>query len=99
MKQYIVESISTFYEIHVVEAKNEEEAKEIAKQADYNLSEWLGQTVVNVRESTIYELNRFRQRDPHFFNGYSTIDKEGFLVYHHPTGEVMSTMTKVKVRN
>ena len=49
-KRFAVETISTFAEVHLVYAENEEEAKKIAANADYNTSKWLGQQVIKYRD-------------------------------------------------
>jgi hypothetical protein len=81
LKRFSVETVSTFYEVHVVFAENEEMAKKIASQTDYNLSKWLGEQVVNVREAKDKDIERFKETDEYFFEGASAIDDEGSLVY------------------
>jgi predicted porin len=67
LKRFSVETTSTFYEVHIVHAKNEEEAKLIAASADYNFSKWLGQNFVNVREAKDKDIERFRENGPILF--------------------------------
>lgn len=98
-KKFIVESLSTFYEIHVVEAESEEQAKEIAREADWNMSDWLGQTFIDVRDSTDSEIERFQQRDKYFFRGYTTMNEDGDIVYMHPNGEINKNMPIIRKFN
>lgn len=95
-KKFIVESISTFYEIHVVEAESEEQAKEIAKETDWNMSEWIGQTFIDVRDHTEEEIDRFQKRDKYFFKGYATMDENGNIYYMHPDGSINPNMPVIK---
>lgn len=91
-KKFIVESLSTFYEIHVVEAENEDQAKQIAKETDWNMSQWLGDTFIDVRDCTESELERFHNRDKYFFKGYTTMDDKGDIYYMHPDGKINKNM-------
>lgn len=95
-KKFIVESLSTFYEIHVVEAENEEQAKEIAKETDWNMSDWLGQTFIDVRDYTEEEIQRFYKRDKYFFKGYTTMDVNGDIYYMHPDGKINKNMPVIR---
>jgi hypothetical protein len=81
LKRFSVETTSTFYEVHIVHAKNEEEAKLIAASADYNFSKWLGQNFINVREAKDKDIEQFREMDPYFFEGAAKIDEDSFVVY------------------
>ena len=76
-KKFVVETINTFYEAHLVEAENEEEARLIASNSDYNASKWLGQQFVAVEKYSKQDLERLKARDDYFFEGYSTIDDDG----------------------
>jgi hypothetical protein len=80
-KRFAVETLSTFTEVHVVFAENEEEAKKIAAIADYNTSKWLGQQVIRVRDCGKKQIERYIQEDEYFFNGAAMIDDENYLVY------------------
>ena len=81
LKRFSVETVSTFYEVNIVFAENEEMAKTIAAQTDYNVSKWLGSQVINVREAKDKDIERFKETDEYFFEGASAIDDEGSLVY------------------
>jgi hypothetical protein len=96
-KKFIVETISTFSEIHIVEAENEQQAQFIAKNSDYNASKWLGQQFVAVEKYSEQDLKRIKARDDYFFEGYSTIDKDGCLVYKKMNGQVYGNMPKEKL--
>jgi hypothetical protein len=80
-KRFVVESVSTFYEVHLVEAENEEEAKFIAQHSDYNASKWLGQQFASVSEFDKRDLPRLKQVDSYFFEAVAAIDNKGYLFY------------------
>ena len=88
LKRFSVEMISSFYEVHIVHAKDEEEAKLIAASSDYNLSNWLGQNVINVREAKDKDIERFKEMDDYFFEGASKLDTDENLVYTDLEGKV-----------
>lgn len=98
LKRFSVETLSSFYEVHIVYAKNEEEAKLIAASSDYNLSNWLGQNVINVREAKDKDIERFKEMDEYFFNGAARIDDDNYVIYTDIEGKVVKeTMTKEKL--
>ena len=41
LQQFSVETVTTFYEVHMVRAKDEAEAEFIAMNSDYNASKYL----------------------------------------------------------
>ena len=82
--KFVVETVSSFYEVHIVEAKNEEEARKIAENSDYNASKWLGQHISNITKYDERDLPRLKQIDSYFFEGVAKIDKSGHIVYVHP---------------
>jgi hypothetical protein len=97
-KRFAVETLSTFAEVHIVYAENEEEAKKIAANADYNTSKWLGQTVIRIRDCGKKQIERYKQEDKYFFDGAAMIDDEGFVVYTDLDGKVINEhMSKVYV--
>ena len=73
-KKFVVETINTFYEAHLIEAENEEEAKLIASHSDYNASKWLGQQVANVSKYDKRDLPRLKNLDSYFFDGYASLE-------------------------
>jgi uncharacterized protein (DUF2147 family) len=90
--------LSSFAEVHVVYAKDEEEAKKIAANADYNTSKWLGQQVVRIRDCGKKQIERYKQEDKYFFDGAAMIDDENFVVYTDLDGKVINEhMSKVYV--
>ena len=97
LKRFSVESVSTFYEVHIVHAENEEQAKLIATQADYNASKWLGQQVSNVRVCDDVDLNRLKELDDYFFAGSATVDAAGNLFYLNEDGTKNGNMPTTKV--
>lgn len=99
LKRFVVETTSNFHEVHVVYAKDEEEAKFIAQQADYNSSNWLGQQFIGVFDATNEKIAEYEARDEYFFRGASKIDEEGYLIYTNYDGkQVNQNMRKEKVR-
>jgi hypothetical protein len=96
-KKFVVETVSTFYEVHLVEAENEDEAKFIVANSDYNASKWLGQQVASVNEFDERDMPRLRKLDTYFFDGYATIEND-YLVYRKMNGELNGNMPHEKVR-
>jgi hypothetical protein len=90
-KRFVVETVSTFAEVYVVFAKNEEEAEKIAANSDYNSSKWLGQQVIRVRDCGKKQIERYIQEDEYFFNGAAMIDDENYLVYTDFNGKIKKT--------
>jgi hypothetical protein len=97
LKRFSVESVSTFYEVHIVHAENEEQAKFLATQSDYNASKWLGQQISNVRVCEDADLIRLKEMDKYFFEGSATVDKDGNLYYVREDGSVMESMPLTKI--
>jgi hypothetical protein len=89
-KRFAVESISTFAEVSIVYARNEQEAKKIAENSDYNTSKWLGQQIVRVRDCGKKQIERYCKEDEYFFAGAAAIDDEGFLFYTDLDGKVVN---------
>ena len=97
-KRFAVETLSSFAEVHVVYAKDEEEAKKIAANADYNTSKWLGQQIIRIRDCGKKQIERYKQEDKYFFDGAAMIDDENFVVYTDLDGKVINEhMSKVYV--
>ena len=97
-KRFAVETISTFAEVHIVFAENEEQAKKIAAEADYNTSKWLGQTVIRVRDCGKKQIERYKQEDKYFFDGVAMINEEGHLFYTDFDGKIVNeAMPKTKI--
>ena len=99
-KRFAVETLSTFAEVHVVYAKDEEEAKKIAANCDYNTSKWLGQQLIRIRDCGKKQIERYKQEDKYFFDGAAMIDDEGFVVYTDLDGKnINSAMPKEFIGN
>ena len=94
---FVVETVNTFSEVHIVEAENEEMAKKIAENSDYNASKWLGTQVSNVYHYDEREIPRLVKMDTYFFDGYATVDEEGYLYYKKMNGEVNGNMSPRKI--
>jgi hypothetical protein len=86
MPKYIVEQISAFRNVHVVEAENEDAALAIADQADDNWQEWLGSLKIDITNYTDERISFFKDKD-YFWDGVSYKDADGFIGYIHPSGE------------
>lgn len=97
-KRFAVETVNTFYEVHIVHAKDEEEAKFIAQNSDYNASKWLGQQIANISECSDSDLVRFKKIDDYFFNGSAKIDENGRLLYIKEDGTINGNMPIEKIR-
>ena len=86
MPKYIVEQMSAFRNVYVIEADNQEEAIKISEHADDNWQEWLGTLKIDVNEYTDERISYFRDKD-YFWAGVTYKDKDGYIAYHHPSGE------------
>jgi hypothetical protein len=84
--KYLVEVLSTFRNVYVVEAENEEDALLVAENSDDNWQEWLGQQKLDVRVYDDSQKEYFKSKDKYFWEGYTSLDENGHLVYHHPDG-------------
>ena len=91
MPKFIVETLQTFHECHIVEAENAEQAQKIADNSDYNASLHLGSTLVDVQKFSESKLKRWRERENYFFEGYAAIEN-GHLVYRKPDGTLNGNM-------
>jgi len=99
-KRFAVETLSTFAEVHIVYAENEEEAKKIAANADPNTSKWLGQQVIRIRDCGKKQIERYLKEDEFFFGGAAVINEEGYLVYTDLEGKVINnSMPKRKIED
>ena len=97
MKKFIIETIQTFHETHVIEAENEEIARKAVEHIDYNTSRHLGQNILTVRDYSIGEIERLMDSDKYFFKGYASIGEKGLLhqiVYKHFDGSINQNMIK-----
>jgi hypothetical protein len=83
MPVYIVETLSTFRHVHVVEAKDKDEALKVADKADYNWEEYLGLLKIDVNEYSEEQIKVFKEK-PFFWSGISYIDETGEASYKHP---------------
>lgn len=96
-KKYVVETVNTFYEIHIVEAEDEAEAEFIVNNSDYNASKWLGQQIAAINEFDEKDLNRLMKVDSYFFSGYATIEDDK-LLYRKMDGTLNGNMPQEKIR-
>ena len=88
MTKYIVESIGMFRQIHIVESENEDAAMEIARIADDNWQEYLGEVKIDIAEFTPERIKHFQEKD-FFWEGISFKDENGVVRYKHKNGEVV----------
>ena len=91
MPKFIVETLQTFHECHIVEAENVEQALKIANASDYNASLHLGSTLVDIQKFSESKLKRWRERESYFFEGYAAVE-DGRLVYRKPDGTLNGNM-------
>lgn len=91
MPKFIVETLQTFHECHIVEAENVEQALKIAEASDYNASIHLGSTLVDIQKFSESKLKRWREREKYFFEGYAAVEN-GHLVYRKPDGTLNGNM-------
>ena len=96
-KKFVVETVSSFYEVHLVEAENEEEAQFITQNSDYNASKWLGQQVANISKFDERDMPRLKKVDSYFFEGYATIEDD-YLLYRKMDGTLNGSMPQNKIR-
>jgi hypothetical protein len=81
--KYIVETIGLFRQVHVVESENEEDALAIAKVADDNWQEYLGEVKMDINEFTEEQISLFKKKQ-YFWDGVSYRDENGAIEYKHP---------------
>lgn len=96
-KKFVVETVNTFYEVHLVEAVDEAEAQFIVQNSDYNASKWLGQQVANISEFDERDLPRLEKVDSYFFDGYATIE-DNKLLYRKMDGTLNGSMPQETIR-
>ena len=80
--KYIVETIGISRFVHVVEADDEEQALEIAKNADDNWQEYLGTVKVDINEYSEEQIKHFKDKQ-FFWNGIAKL-KNGEITYDRP---------------
>jgi hypothetical protein len=96
-KIFAVETITTFFEVHLVEAEDEETAKKIAEHSDYNVSKHVGTQNVNVYKFKEKDINRFVKLDEYFFQGYASLDDDSQLIYKKMDGTLNGNMPVIKI--
>ena len=98
LQKFSVETITTFYEVHHVLAKDEAEAEFIAMNSDYNASKHVGTQIVQILPCSDEEIQRFEKLDSYFFQGTAHIDENGYLIYLNRDGSVNVNMKPTKIR-
>lgn len=86
--KYIVETLSTFRNVHVVEADSEEDALLIANNADDNWQEWLGLSKLDIRPYSDELKDYFKSKGNYFWTGISSISNDGYIIYKHSDDSV-----------
>ena len=86
MPKYIVEQMSVFRNVYVIEADTEEEAVKISEYADDNWQEWLGNLKIDINEYSDERIAYFKNKQ-FYWNGVTYKAKAGYVAYHHPNGE------------
>jgi hypothetical protein len=74
--------------VHVVESETEDEAFRIARAADDNWQEHLGEMKVDISPYTEEQIAHFKKKE-YFWEGVAFKDEDGFVAYIHPNGEVV----------
>ena len=88
MKKYIVETVAMHRQVHLVEAADEATAMEIARVADDNWQEHLGEMKIDISEYTEEQIAHFRKKQ-YFSDHVSFKDEDGVLSYLHPNGAIV----------
>lgn len=96
MKKYIVETVSMYRMVHVVEVEDESDIPLLTQNADDNWQQHLGELRFDITEYSEEKVARFREKD-YFWDGVSTINEAGFIVYKYPNGEIRDAHS-VKVK-
>jgi len=78
-KKFVVETVSNFYDVHIVEAEDQQEAEFISQKADSNASKYLGQQIIAINEYDEKDLKRLMKVDSHLFSGYATIENSKLI--------------------
>ena len=68
MPKYIVEQMSVFRNVYVIEADTEEEAVKISEYADDNWQEWLGNLKIDINEYSDERIAYFKNKQYYCFN-------------------------------
>ena len=87
MKKYIVETISTFRNVHVIEAENEDHLLQIANECDPNWDDWLGSLMHDVTEYSEEAIVKYENKK-YFWDGSVFVDKDGCVCYRDREGNV-----------
>lgn len=85
--KYIVETLSTFRQVHVVEADSEADALYLAEHADDNWQEHLGIVKHSIMECTEQTLASYKQMK-YFWDGVTSLDADRNIKYVYPDGRV-----------
>jgi hypothetical protein len=91
MTRYAVQMLNTFVEVAFVEAESEEEAKEIAVDADSNASKWLGTQIVEVHEFSEQDYETAHRLDSYVWRGFTGRAEDGTKIYYKEDGSVHGT--------
>ena len=81
MAHFIVETLQTFREVHVIEANSREDAEKIAENSDYNMSVFLGSQILTVKPYSHVSIEEYRAEDKYFWEGVKSVNADGYLVY------------------
>jgi hypothetical protein len=85
--KYIVETISTFRQVHVVEADSEFDALYLAEHADDNWQDHLGVMKYSITECTEQTLAPYKAMK-YFWDGVASLDADRNIKYVYPDGRV-----------
>lgn len=81
MTKFIVETLTTFREVHVIEAETREMAEKIATHSDYNMSKHISTEPMATYEYNDVHIDRFKTEDDFFWDGVKSVNENGYLVY------------------
>jgi GTP cyclohydrolase II len=99
MKKYIVETISTFRNVHVIEAENEDHLLQIADECDPNWDDWLGSIKHDVTEYSEEAIAKYKNKK-YFWDGSVFVDDEGYVCYRDQDGNVRkSSLHKIDLNS
>lgn len=81
MAKFIVETLQSFREVHVIEAESREMAEKIAENSDYNMSVFLGSQILCVKPYSEQAVDQYQDEDEYFWDGVKSVNEDGYLVY------------------
>jgi len=87
MKKYIVETLSVFRNVYVIESEDETQLIEIANVCDPNYDEWLGNMKFEIKECSEEDIKQYESKK-YFYKGSIVVDADGEISYRNPDGSM-----------